>query len=277
MVRYLFPSVLIVLFCSFCRTHYVEPSVGIDHARSKESISQRDVVFAGFYNYRVEKSGLMYRLYCAGNAQFREEYSGHHVGDLSVEGRTPVDLQKAANLILHNGLRPAMNEEAIAAQDLQSPRGIYQAVKYLESGGYGDFARLFHYDANTDQLYLNDFGRPYLAVGLHEPTFRRPTFGGRMIFIVTYLLHFLSLGTVPAVWIDPGETRITVYNSDLEVVGSLHLDHSTYALASNWIDGEEYIVPDSNDNPHGGGIPKASAPAVYQFMKSRGDELFKRN
>tara|TARA_B100001939_G_scaffold344845_1_gene360143 strand:- start:4743 stop:5507 length:765 start_codon:yes stop_codon:yes gene_type:complete len=254
----------------------MEPTVSTEYSWADRAINQSDVAFAGFYNYKIDKTGNYYRLYSAGNRQFAEAYSEHYVGSLPVRGRKPVDLQKAANLVLKYGLKPAMRKEAIAEQDLQTARGIYQSVKYLQSGGYGDFARIFAYDAETDQLYLNDFGREYLAIGLHEPTFRRPTLGGHTLYVLTLFFHIASLGTIPAVWIDPGETKIVVYNSNLTEVASAHLTHPSPAYTSNWADGEKAVIPDTNQNPHAGGIPEASPPFVYSYMHERGDQLFQK-
>lgn len=269
---------LITLVCSAisCHTRYIEPSVDVERVYTTRPISQSDVAFAGFYNYYTQQSGRMIRLFSDGNHLFVKAYSADHISALPVTGRTPVDHQRVANLILSEALRPALNEDAVAAQDLKTARGVYQAIVFLKASGYEDFSEVFSYNADEDQLYMNNYGRPYIAFGRHEPTFRKPNFGWGLLNSMVNVLHFLTIGTIPTFWKDPAETKISVYDRNMELVATAHFDHSTMAIAGNWVEGGEYMIPDGNQNPHAGGIPRVSANAVYKYMKERGDGLFEK-
>ncbi|MEQ8352963.1 MAG: hypothetical protein RH862_15860 [Leptospiraceae bacterium] len=243
----------------------------------KEPIEESDIAYAGFYNYDIYLDGSFFRLYSTGNDQFVRKFPEDHVSRLPVQRRIPVETEKVARLVLASGLRPAMSPQAIARLDLKSARGVYQAIQTLKSGSYEDFALLFEYDGQEDQLYLNDFGRPFLAVGRHQPTFRKVSFGWGFSGLMTGYISILTLGLVPAVWKEPAETFIIVYDRNLDVVASTRYEHGTYALSAVWVDSEEgFVMPPGGGNPHAGGIHERSAQGMYDFMNSEGSGLFSK-
>ena len=164
-----------------------------------------------------------------------------------------------------------MDPRAVAQLDLESPRGLYSAIQGLRSEGYEDLSLLFDFDEDKDQLMMNDFGRPYLAFGRHDPRFREASLFNAMGGFLTGYLSILSLGLIPTVWSEPATTHVTVYDRELNIVSNVRFEHGTLAFSAIWAFGENLDLPPITAGPYAG----TSTHKLLQFKVTETLLVFK--